>query len=198
MGPTAHAVAEERPLMGPTAHAVAEETHVTTASRTELRLEVEDFLYHEARLLDERRFHEWLDLFTEDLVYWMPTRSNRLRKDMANEIAQPDHLAYFNDDLTMLKGRVARLDTDMAWAEDPPSRTQHMVYNVQIDGVEGDEIQVHCSFILYRSRLETDVDLWCGYRDDVLRRVQGQLKIARRKIVLAQNVITAKNLSVFF
>ena len=92
--------------------------------------------------MDERRFHEWLDLFTEDLVYWMPTRSNRLRKDIANEIAQPDHLAYFNDDLTMLKGRVARLDTDMAWAEDPPSRTQHMVYNVQIDGVEGDEIQV--------------------------------------------------------
>jgi 3-phenylpropionate/cinnamic acid dioxygenase small subunit len=177
---------------------VAEETHVTTASRTELRLEVEDFLYHEARLLDERRFHEWLDLFTEDLVYWMPTRSNRLRKDMANEIAQPDHLAYFNDDLTMLKGRVVRLDTDMAWAEDPPSRTQHMVYNVQIDGVEGDEIRVHCSFILYRNRLETEVDIWCGYRDDVLRRVQGQLKIARRKIVLAQNVITAKNLSVFF
>ena len=52
---------------------------MTTASRTELRLEVEDFLYHEARLLDERRFHEWLDLFTEDVVYWMPTRSNRLR-----------------------------------------------------------------------------------------------------------------------
>ena len=87
---------------------------MTTASHTELRLEVEDFLYHEARLLDERRFHEWLDLFTEDLVYWMPTRSNRLRKDIANEIAQPDHLAYFNDDLTMLKGRVARLDTEMA------------------------------------------------------------------------------------
>jgi 3-phenylpropionate/cinnamic acid dioxygenase small subunit len=73
-----------------------------------------------------------------------------------------------------------------------------MVYNVQIDGIEGDEIQVHCSFILYRNRLETEVDIWCGYRDDVLRRVAGQLKIARRKIVLAQNVITAKNLSVFF
>jgi hypothetical protein len=45
------------------------ESHVTTPLRTALRLEVEDFLYHEARLLDERRFHEWLDLFTEDLVY---------------------------------------------------------------------------------------------------------------------------------
>ena len=98
----------------------------------------------------------------------------------------------------MLKGRVARLDTDMAWAEDPPSRTQHMVYNVQIDEVDGEEIKVHCSFILYRNRLETEVDLWCGYRDDVLRRVQGHFKIARRTIVLAQNVITAKNLSVFF
>ena len=171
---------------------------MTIPSRTALRLEVEDFLYHEARLLDERRFHEWLELFTEELVYWMPTRSNRLRKDIAREIAEPEHLAYFNDDLTMLQGRVARLDTDMAWAEDPPSRTQHMVYNVQIDEVEGDAIKVHSSFILYRNRLETEVDILCGYRDDVLRRVNDQFKIVRRKIVLAQNVITAKNLSVFF
>ncbi len=49
-----------------------------------------DFVYAEARLLDEQRYEQWLDLFTEDLVYWMPTRSNRLRKDIANEIAQPD------------------------------------------------------------------------------------------------------------
>jgi biphenyl 2,3-dioxygenase beta subunit len=178
---------------------VAEETHVTTASRTELRLEVEDFLYYEARLLDERRFHAWLDLFTEDLVYWMPTRSNRLREDIANEISQPDHLAYFNDDLTMLKGRVARLDTDMAWAEDPPSRTRHIVSNVEVEPADTEaEIRVFSNFVVYRNRGETEQDFYVGGRRDTLRDVAGAWKIARRTIVLDQNVLLAKNMSIFF
>jgi 3-phenylpropionate/cinnamic acid dioxygenase small subunit len=170
---------------------------VTLVSPDLLR-EVEQFLYHEARLLDERRFHEWLDLLTEDIHYWMPTRSNRLRNDRDRELSQPGELAYFDDDLTLLRARVARLDTSKAWAEDPPSRTQHLVTNVQIDGVDGDDIRVHCGFLIHRGRNETEEDLFVGYRDDVLRRVGDELKIARRTIVLGQNVINAKNLSIFF
>ncbi len=164
----------------------------------DLLREVEQFLYAEARLLDERHFHEWLELFTEDINYWMPLRTNRMIKDMAHELSKPGELAYFDDTLLMLKARVARLDTDMAWAEDPPSRTQHLITNVQIDSVDGDEISVHCSFLIHRGRNEREEDLFIGYRDDLLRRVDGQLRISRRKIVLGQNVLGAKNLSIFF
>lgn len=164
----------------------------------DLLREVEQFLYQEARLLDERHFHTWLELFTEDLHYWMPTRSNRLLPDIGRELSGRGELAYFDDDLPMLRARVVRLDTGMAWAEDPPSRTQHLVTNVQIDELTTDELKVHCCFLIFRGRNETEEDLFAGYRDDVLRRVEGGLKIARRKIVLTQNVLSAKNLSIFF
>lgn len=170
-----------------------------TQARIDLLREVEQFLYTEARLLDDRHFHEWLELFTEDTNYWMPTRSNRRANDIQNELSGPNELAYFNDDLEMLRARVGRLDSGMAWAEDPPSRTQHMVTNVQVEEAEEPgELRVISLFLVYRGRLEHEIDMFCGTRYDTLRRVDDGLKIARRKIVLAQNVIMAKNISVFF
>jgi 3-phenylpropionate/cinnamic acid dioxygenase small subunit len=170
-----------------------------TQAKIDLLREVEQFLYHEARLLDDRRFHDWLDLFTEDVNYWMPTRSNRRTNDIDKEVSGPNDLAYFNDDLTMLNARVARLDSGMAWAEDPPSRTQHLITNVQAEETDTPgEYEVTALFMLYRGRLEHEVDLFCGTRYDTLRRVDGNLRIARRKIVLAQNVIMSKNMSMFF
>src|SRR5512145_2965368 len=96
--------------------------------------EVEQFLYREARLLDERRFHDWLELITEDVRYWMPGRSSRYpatskaigildydRYD-AEELSREGELAIFDETKDTLRSRIARLDTGMAWAEDPPSR----------------------------------------------------------------------------
>ena len=94
---------------------------------------VEQFLYREARLLDEGRFHEWLGLFTDDIHYWMSARANRYPKssraiailetaDCAGDDA--DELGLFDENISTLTARVARLDTGMAWAEDPPSRTR--------------------------------------------------------------------------
>ena len=57
---------------------------------------------------------------------------------------------------------------------------------------------VHCNFIVYRSRGETEQDFYVGAREDRLRRVDGGWKIASRRMVLDQNVLTAKNLSIFF
>jgi 3-phenylpropionate/cinnamic acid dioxygenase small subunit len=170
-----------------------------TQAKIDLLREVEQFLYQEARLLDERRFHEWLDLFTDDVNYWMPTRSNRRLDDMEKEVSGPHDLAYFNDNLDMLKARVSRLNSGMAWAEDPPSRTQHLITNVQAEETETPGVcEVTSLFMLYRGRLEHEVDIFCGTRYDTLRRVDADLKIARRKIVLAQNVIMSKNMSMFF
>ena len=87
----------------------------------------------------------------------------------------------------------------MAWAEDPPSRTRHLVTNVQVrQRSAADEYDVTSSFLLYRTRLETDLNLFAGRREDMLRKTGEGWRIARRKILLDQNVVLAKNLSVFF
>ena len=173
--------------------------------------EVEQFLYREARLLDDRRFHDWLTLFTDDVRYWMASRTNRYPKSskaiaildpdryVEDDIGREDELAILDETKETLSGRVARLETGMAWAEDPPSRTRHMISNIEIEpGDVETEIRVYANFIVYRSRAETEQDFYVGARQDVLRRVDGEWKIAQRKLTLDQNVLSAKNVSVFF
>ena len=172
---------------------------------------VEQFLYREARLLDQRRFHEWLRLFTDDVHYWMAGRANRYprsskaitildpRRYVEEDLAGTDELALFDETLNSLAARVARLDTGMAWAEDPPSRTRHVITNIEIEvGESESELTAYSNFIVYRSRAETEQDFYVGARQDLLRRVDGEWKIARRKATLDQNVLSAKNLSSFF
>src|SRR6202140_5115390 len=160
---------------------------------------VEQFLYREARLLDERRFHEWLQLFTDDIRYWMVTRSNlyaRSSKAIAilnpgrntDENADEDGLAILDETKKTLEGRVARLETGMAWAEDPPSRTRHLIANIEVaPGGTPSEFGVYSNFIVYRNRSETEQDFYVGTRRDTLRRVDGALRISSRKLTLHQN-----------
>ena len=179
--------------------------------RAELLREIEQFLYREARWLDERRFEAWLALFTDDVRYWMPVRMTRYpRRSKAiavldparhddEELAKDGELAIFDESKETLSRRVARLDTGMAWAEDPPSRTRHIVSNVEVEPADAEaELTVHSNFLVYRSRGETEHDVYVGGRRDTLRRVDGAWKIARRTIILDQNVLLAKNVSVFF
>jgi 3-phenylpropionate/cinnamic acid dioxygenase small subunit len=173
--------------------------------------EVEQFLYREARLLDDRRFHEWLTLFTDDVRYRMTGRSNRYPKSskaiaildperyVEDDLVREDELALLDETTESLSARVARLDSGMAWAEDPPSRTRHFVANVEVEAGDNDsEVTVYSNFLVYRSRAETEQDFYVGSRRDVLRRVAGAWKIAQRRLVLDQNVLTAKNISTFF
>jgi biphenyl 2,3-dioxygenase beta subunit len=164
-----------------------------------LREAVEDFLYHEAELLDERRFRDWLELFADDAVYWMPVRENRLEgpEAPAAEIAPPGGNSYFEDDREALRVRVERLYTGTAWAETPPSRTRHLVANIRIKRQEGAEVEVHSNFIVYRTRLEHDRDLYVGGRIDRLRQVEAGFKIVHRTILLDEAILDAKNISTF-
>jgi 3-phenylpropionate/cinnamic acid dioxygenase small subunit len=176
--------------------------------RDDVLRDVEQFLYREARLLDERRFHEWLDLFTDDVRYWMAGRSTRYPRSskaittlnrQESDVATEDELAILDETKATLEGRVARLDTGMAWAEDPPSRTRHLITNIEVEpGDAAAELKVHSNFLVYRTRAETEQDLYVGARQDTLRRVDGAWKIAHRKLVLDQNVLLPKNVSVFF
>ena len=173
--------------------------------------EVEQFLFREARLLDEGRFHEWLDLFTGDAEYRMTARPNRYPR-ASKAIAMLDRQGYVEDDPAVwdalalfdetketLAARVARLDTGMAWAEDPPSRTRHFISNIEIEPAERSaELRVRCNYLVYRSRGETEQDFYIGARQDVLRRADASWQIARRRLTLDQNVLLAKNLSIFF
>ena len=161
--------------------------------------EVEQFLYFEARLLDERRFTEWWQLFTDDVHYWMPVRYNRQFRELDKETGSPGELAHFEEDKLSLYQRVYRLGTAMAWAEDPPSRTRHLISNVWARPADAEnELDVQSAFIVYRNRGDYEVDIWAGRRDDVIRRVDGCLQIARRVILIDQATILSKNLSVFF
>ena len=123
----------------------------------------------------------------EDLLY-----------EEAEELSKPGETAFFDDTKETLRMRVARLDTGTAWAETPPSRTRHLISNIRIKGANGHaEFDVHSNFLVYRTRLDTDQDIYVGTRQDTLKRVDGQLKIARRTIILDQTILDARNISIF-
>ncbi len=160
---------------------------------------VEEFLFHEAQLMDERRFEEWLDLLAEDMRYWMPMHRNvafdELEREQTREQADVN---WFDEGKETLTLRVRQIRTGVHWAEEPLSRTCHCVSNVQVDQIAADAIMVRSRFIVYRNRGETEVDLFAGKRDDVLAPTDGGFLLKRRKVTLDQSVLLAKNLSIFF
>ena len=92
----------------------------------------------------------------------------------------------------MAGGRKAR-----TWAEDPPSRTRHLIGNLEATPLENGEARARTAFLVHRSHLETDHQLLSGCREDQLRKIEGAWKVARRTMVLDANVLLDKNLSVF-
>jgi 3-phenylpropionate/cinnamic acid dioxygenase small subunit len=172
-------------------------------ARLLLKEEIEQFLYHEAELLDERRYEEWLELFAEDAQYFMPMRRNVPHDEPEREFTRAGFdVNWFDEGKDTLTRRVKQILTGIHWAEEPPSRICHMISNVQVviapSGSASGEVTVKSRFLVYRNRVETETDFLVGKREDVLRRVNGGWQIARRKIILDQNVLLAKNLTVFF
>jgi 3-phenylpropionate/cinnamic acid dioxygenase small subunit len=177
---------------------------VSDLARLLLKEEIEQFLYREAELLDERRYEEWLALFTEDAHYFMPMRRNVPHDEPEREFTRAgSDVNWFDEGKDTLTRRVKQILTGIHWAEEPPSRICHMISNVQV--VTGppvaappSEVTVKSRFLIYRNRVETETDFLVGKREDLLRRVNGGWQIARRKIILDQSVLLAKNLTVFF
>lgn len=166
---------------------------------SQLRLQIEEFYYYEAELLDDRKLRQWLELFADDVFYWMPIRHNTQERpdDISAELSQPGYGYYFNDDKKNLTLRVERVYSKTAWSELPPSRTRHLITNVRIKRDDGNAVEAHANFIVYRTRMEKDEDIFVGTRQDMLRRAGDTFKIARRTIILDQAVLAAKNISVF-
>jgi len=163
-----------------------------------LHYEVERFYYDEAALLDAHRYEDWLALFADDAHYFMPIRRTRTQRELGKEFTQPGEMAFFDDTKQSLTGRIIKLKTGKAWAEDPPSRTRHLITNIRILKDDGHTLDVESNFHLYRTRLNSEESSWIGSRRDVLRRVAGSFQIADRKIFLEQTVLLSRNLSNFF
>ena len=169
-----------------------------------LKQEIEEFLYHEVELLDERRYEEWLELLADDVRYWMPMRRNVKFGELEREFTREGlDINWFDEGKDTLTRRVQQILTGVHWAEEPLSRLCHMISNIQLLHVSPSalapvEVAVKCRFLIYRNRVETETDILVGKREDILRRVDGQWKITQRKVILDQNVLLAKNLTFFF
>jgi p-cumate 2,3-dioxygenase beta subunit len=140
------------------------------------RAEVEDFLYHEAALLDEWRLDEWLALLTDDAKYRVPS-NDAPTGDPANT------LFLIADDIDRIRGRVARLKDPHAHAEFPHSRTRRLVTNVRVVEKPG-ELEVFANFAVYRMRRGGQESVFVGRYRYILRRVGATLRIALREAIL--------------
>lgn len=174
---------------------------VTTGARVRLGSaaynEIAEFLIDEAAALDNLDFAGWAAMLAEDLSYTAPLRQTRFGADRMNSVIAT--IGHFDDDYLSIMGRIGRLSTKSAWAEDPPSRTRRLVTNVRVWEAEGaGEYDVISYLLLSRSRYEEhDLQILTAERRDRLRRVDGGFKLARREIILDQSVIGMQNLAVF-
>lgn len=138
--------------------------------------EIEQFLFKEADLLDEWRLEEWLQLFTEDGTYSVPTTDN-LEGDSKNS------LFLIADNYHRLKARVKRLSDKWSHAENPRSRTRRYITNVQIIEDADGQLKVTANFLVYRMRYEF-TDAYVGKYYYTLVNQNGELKIQDRKAAL--------------
>ncbi|MBZ3900422.1 aromatic-ring-hydroxylating dioxygenase subunit beta [Streptomyces griseiscabiei] len=170
-----------------------------TVERLLLQYEIEQFLYHEADLLTRHELDAWLELFTDDLRYYMPIRRNHSSRD-PETIEDDGALAVIDDDKSFLAERIAKIHTGKAWADDPLARVRHLVTNVVVGEADPEtgEITVDSYLLINRNRLEDEQDSFVCGRTDRLRRTPDGLRISRRRIMLDQSVILSKNMSVMF
>lgn len=163
------------------------------ATMLPLTTEVEALLYREARLLDDLQLTEWLDLFTEDGLYWIPI-------DEDAPVAR--HAALVYDDRMRREERVHHLMHLPFPAQLPRSRTVHLVSNIEIERVEGDVIDVRSAQVVYEVRTGDFTQIGLGHTralvsraQHVLRRVNGELKISLKKLLLIDRDMPQSNLT---
>jgi p-cumate 2,3-dioxygenase subunit beta len=150
------------------------------------RQQVEQFLYYEAQLMDEHRYDEWLALWTDDALYWVPTGRDDI--DPQREIS----LIY--DDRVRLQLRVSRLKSGFAHAQEPKSRMRRIVSNIAIEEVEHGEILAYSNFLLAELRRGKQ-DIFAGRTIHRLRPHQGSFSLVSKKVLLVNNDEPIDNLT---
>src|SRR4051794_1398793 len=108
------------------------DTREQLLDRLILEREVEQFLFKEVRLIDDRKFNDWLELIAEDIHYHMPVRRNVKFGEQYRENSDPDsEISWFDEGKTTLAGRVRQINTGLHWAEEPFSRVRHIISNIE-------------------------------------------------------------------
>ena len=173
------------------------------ANQNRIVPEITDFLYREAELLDDGRHREWMDLVTEDVRYQVPIRITKERILEGGVSGVVENMFHMDEDRDSLEMRVERVETGFAWAEEPPSRLRHFITNVRVGEVRetssGEESDVRSNLLLFRSRWdEPEHVVLSAERRDVLRRVDGEWKLAKRVVILDSATLPTMNISFFF
>ncbi|MDT9409588.1 aromatic-ring-hydroxylating dioxygenase subunit beta [Corynebacterium rouxii] len=174
---------------------------MTTPVIGELAQRVTRFLYDEAELVDNMRWDEWVDCLHDDIYYWAPVRENRVARERKDEFYPQGTSVYFEESKSFLKQRIHRLQTNMAWAEEPPSRSRHLITNVRVDQAEDGTLNVRSNFFIYRSRGERSQDTIAGERRDIIVPAPESrfgFLIREREIRFDMATILVKNLSLFY
>lgn len=157
-------------------------------------LEASRFLVLEAHLQDSRAFDAWLELLAPDLVYRVPVTSTFGAKPH-----KEGEMYHMDEDFYSLKVRIDRLKTNMAWTENPASRTQRLITNIACFETEhADEIEVLSGFILFRTQGDYQgPDFLAGKREELIRRTENGLRLTRRTVTLQESVLNTQNLAIF-
>ena len=146
-------------------------------AQTFTRNEIEDFLYHEAALLDDWQLPAWLALYTADARYEVPGT------DMPRDASPESSLFYIADDAFRLGERVKRLMKKTAFAEYPRSKTRHLVSNVRILESSDDRCRVSSAFVTYRTKSGV-TDTYIGSSEHAIVRTADGLRIAKKRCTL--------------
>lgn len=164
-----------------------------------LHWSVEQFMYREADLLDERSYREWLDLLHDDYELQVPLRRNVHSTDLDLENSREGHDAlWFDEGKDTLSKRVTQIETGEHWAEEPVSRVTHMVSNVRIVSADAPEVVATSRFLVYRNRVDSETNLLVGRRTDTLLAVEGGgWSFRRRRVLIDQSVLLVKSLTMF-
>jgi benzoate/toluate 1,2-dioxygenase beta subunit len=141
------------------------------------RAQLADFLAHEARLLDERRFREWMELFADDGTYWVPA--------VPGQQSPFDQASLFYDDRDLMRTRIERLEHPRIHVQTPPSRTVHLIGNVDVDRAEeaNGEYAVSSTLVMVEYRDEQQ-RVFAGRQHHRLRREGENLRIVQKRVDL--------------
>ena len=152
--------------------------------------DAEQLLYREARLLDTWQLREWLTLFTEDVRYVIPIRETLQHSiEGLHDESQGVVVHHVDEDLAGLELRVRRYETGRAHAEEPRSRTNRFVTNVELIGDSDGAVRVASNLLLFQGRRDISEFLFSASRRDLIREVHGEWKIARRTVLLDHTML---------
>lgn len=150
---------------------------MTALTEIDLR-ELEQFIFREARFADEHDYDSWEALWTDDALYWVPVDGGGYDPER--------HVSIMYDNRRRISTRLQQLRTGKRYAQSPPSNLRRTISNIELLGNEGDDISAGANFVLYESK-PRGLRTWAGRYTYVVRRVDGELKLVRKTVMLVNS-----------